>query len=41
MKYVTFLMLCYKAYRGDIPAAIEVAKILKEKAGEVVEKVNS
>lgn len=39
MDYVKFLMLCYKAYRGDIPAALEVAGILKAKVEEAVERV--
>lgn len=38
MDYVKFLMLCYKAYRGDIPAALEVASILKGKIAEVADK---
>ena len=41
MKYITFLALCYKAYRGDIGAAVEVTKILKEKVTEAVDRVNA
>ena len=33
MKYIAFLRLCWRAYNGDIGAAIEVAKILKERVG--------
>ena len=31
MKYVTFLMLCWKAYNGDPKAALEVIGVLKDK----------
>lgn len=35
MDQIKFLMLCYKAYRGDIPAGIEAYKILRSKVKQI------
>jgi hypothetical protein len=33
MKYIKFAHLCWKAYNGDIGAALEVLRILRERLG--------
>lgn len=33
MKYLKFAQLCWRAYNGDPQAALEVLKILQERAG--------
>lgn len=38
MKYLQFAQLCWKAYNGDIGAALAVVKILQAKAEEAVAK---
>jgi len=33
LEYLRFLHLCWKAYNGDVGAALEVIRVLREKFG--------